>query len=107
MLATGKTEEFAQNAEKAKSLTADQFNSAMDAQLTTMKDTINGLSDEDLQEKMDFFGGSVVTKAWIVLLLVKSIVAYRMQLFLYVKQSGRSELGTMNNWMGMDMPPQS
>jgi hypothetical protein len=29
-------------------------------------------------------------------------VAYRMQLFLYLKACGREELGTMNVWAGMD-----
>jgi hypothetical protein len=31
--------------------------------------------------------------------------AYRTQLFLYLKACGREELGTMNLWAGMDMPP--
>ena len=32
------------------------------------------------------------------------LVAYRMQLFLYLKACGREELNTMNLWVGMDQP---
>jgi len=30
--------------------------------------------------------------------------AYRLQLFLYLKASGREELNTMNLWLGADVP---
>jgi len=37
---------------------------------------------------------------------VRFLIAYRMQLFLHVKASGRSELDTYNAWRGMDRPAQ-
>ena len=106
MLTTGKIDHFNDNAEKAKEMTPDQFNSKMDRELVTMTNTINGLTDTDLETKMIFFGGGEVTKSWIVLFLMENLIAYRMQLFLYLKQSGRPELSTFNNWMGMDAPQQ-
>lgn len=107
MITTGEMTHFGDDAEKSKALTADEFHAAMDTQLTYMIDAISGLTNEDAQQEINFFGGRKATKAYVVLSLLKTIVAYRMQLFLYVKQSGRSELNTANNWMGMDMPPQS
>ena len=38
------------------------------------------------------------------LLVLCHLAAYRMQLFLYLKSSGREELNTLNLWMGMDGP---
>ena len=35
---------------------------------------------------------------------LRFLIAYRMQLFLYAKQSGASELNTHNAWLGMDQP---
>lgn len=104
MLQTGKTDHFGQNAKDSEALTPEHFNTKMDAQLAIVTDTINGMSDEEAQKTMEFFGGTVVTKAWIVFFLLQNLIAYRMQLFLYLKQSGREELNTFNNWMGMDQP---
>jgi hypothetical protein len=38
---------------------------------------------------------------------VKFLAAYRMQLFLYIKQLGRQELSTVQNWGGRDPAPTS
>ena len=43
------------------------------------------------------------SRAFLILSLVLShYSAYRMQLFLYLKSSGREELNTMNLWVGID-----
>ena len=39
-------------------------------------------------------------------LLFASCVAYRTQLFLYLKACGREELNTWNLWSGIDPPDQ-
>lgn len=103
MISTGSIDHFAERAEKAKTLTADQFQDAMDRQIEDITSTINALTDDQQQENMNFFGGMVVPKSYVILSLLKTLVAYRMQLFLYVKQSGRNDLNTANNWMGVDM----
>ncbi len=36
--------------------------------------------------------------------VLKSLVAYRMQFFLYVKQAGCSELATPDCWVGVGAP---
>jgi len=55
-------------------------------------------------EKDEFTGGKTTRGAQLVTLVLASCVAYRMQLFLYLKSCGRDELGTMNLWAGMDAP---
>ncbi len=40
----------------------------------------------------------------IVTWVLSGHAAYRMQLFLYLKASGREELNTMNLWSGVDAP---
>jgi hypothetical protein len=35
---------------------------------------------------------------------LKTLVAYRMQLFLYLKSCGVSEIGPANCWAGVDAP---
>ena len=36
---------------------------------------------------------------------VRFVVAYRMQLFLYLKQTTHPEMSTSNCWLGQDAPP--
>jgi hypothetical protein len=49
--------------------------------------------------------GSTTTKgASLVNAVLCGCAAYRTQLFLYLKASGREELGTMNLWAGLDAP---
>ena len=38
-------------------------------------------------------------------LVISGFAAYRTQLFCYLKSCGQQELGTVNLWAGMDMPP--
>ena len=53
---------------------------------------------------MEMFGSKATRGTWIVRLVLCHYSAYRMQLFLYLKASGRQELSTMNLWVGMDPP---
>jgi hypothetical protein len=52
------------------------------------------------------FGKKVSRGSHIVFLVLGGYAAYRTQLFLYLKASGRDELNTMNLWGGMDAPMQ-
>ena len=51
---------------------------------------------------MEMFGRKASCGFMLVSLVLKHYAAYRMQLFLYLKASGRAELNTMNLWVGMD-----
>ena len=72
-----------------------------DAYATLLAD----VSDADLRAEVDGLDGKKTTRgAVFVNLVLSGCVAYRMQLFLYLKACGREELGTMNLWAGADTP---
>jgi len=62
------------------------------------------VSDADLRAEIDLFGGASTRGAFIVNQVLCGCAAYRTQLFLYLKASGREELSTMNLWAGIDAP---
>ena len=63
---------------------------------------LESCSDARLSEEIEMFGHKN-SRAFLILSLVLShYSAYRMQLFLYLKSSGREELNTMNLWVGID-----
>lgn len=63
------------------------------------------MTDADLRAEAMAADGSKVTRgAALVSGVYASCVAYRMQLFLYLKSSGREDLSTMNVWAGVDAP---
>jgi len=63
---------------------------------------LGSCSDADLRTEIKMFGGKASRGSMIVSLVLCHYAAYRMQLFLYLKASGREELSTMNLWAGMD-----
>ena len=67
-------------------------------------DAIGKMSDDDLRAEVDVFG--VTSRgAHLVTWVLNGGMAYRMQLFLYLKSCGRSELNTSNLWSGVDPTP--
>lgn len=62
------------------------------------------LTDADLRAEVDMFGEKSSLGAFLVKWVLAGCAAYRMQLFLYLKASGREELNTMNLWSGADSP---
>ncbi len=92
--------------ERSKQISADEFCGAMDAQAAEVEKLIGGLSEEELENKETVFptGQKAILGAALVNFPLKFITAYRMQLFLYLKQTGNSELSTYNCWFGMDKP---
>ncbi|MBM4188444.1 MAG: DinB family protein [Gemmatimonadetes bacterium] len=65
---------------------------------------LSSLSDADFRAEVSLFGAPMSRGAWLVTWVLAGHAAYRTQLFLYLKASGREELGTMNLWAGMDAP---
>jgi len=64
-------------------------------------DAIGRMTDDELRAEVDVFG--VATRgAHLVSWVLNGCMAYRMQLFLYLKSCGRSELNTSNLWSGVD-----
>lgn len=83
----------------------DQVVAAIAAQSDEYARQLASVSDADLRaERRSFTGGTVTCGSGLVNLVLASCVAYRMQLFLYLKACGREELGTMDLWAGIDAP---
>jgi hypothetical protein len=93
--------------EKAsESVTPEGFAAAMDAQMAAVEDAIRSIPEKDLLEKGATMPWGAATKLGISLVDcgVKPLVAYRMQLFLYAKESGAADIGPANCWVGVDAP---
>jgi hypothetical protein len=83
----------------------DQAVAAIAAQSDEYAALLADVSVEDLRTEAMGPDGSATTRgAALVTGVLASCTAYRMQLFLYLKASGRADLGTMNLWAGMDAP---
>ena len=67
-------------------------------------EAIGKMTDDDLRAEVDLFG--VASRGvHLVTWVLNGCMAYRMQLFLYLKSCGRSELNTSNLWSGVDPTP--
>ncbi len=84
-------------------VTFENFISKMDEQAKFVKEAVGALTEEDMQKESTIWG-SKATLAMHLLGVLKSVTAYKMQLFLYIKASGNSAIGTSNVWGGYDMP---
>ncbi len=83
----------------------DQVLTAIQKQNTIYVQLLGEYSDADFRGEIDLFGSGKSTRgAFIVNMVLSGCAAYRMQLFLYLKASGREELNTMNLWAGVDAP---
>lgn len=100
---TAKTE-YKAYVKKAESFAIENFLVEMDNQLNEISDFFDRISEEDFATKtVKIVTGKVCTFGEaIVNTSLKYLTAYRMQLFLYLKQLGLSELNTVNCWIGMD-----
>ena len=86
------------------SVTFENFISKMDEHATFVKEAVGALSEEDMKRESTFWGNTS-TLAMQLLGVLKNAVAYKMQLFLYIKACGNSDIGTSNLWAGKDTPP--
>jgi hypothetical protein len=83
----------------------DQTLAAIAAQKDAYAAALGGMSDADFRGEVLSFDGSKTSRGvLIVSLVLGGCVAYRTQLFLYLKACGRDELGTSNLWAGIDAP---
>jgi hypothetical protein len=76
---------------------------AIGKQPELIREVVNSLSDADLRQEMEMFGSRKSRGAWLIT-AQSHYVAYRMQLFLYLKSCGREELSTMDLWAGASAP---
>ena len=86
----------------AKTRNLEQARDAIGEQSALFAEVLGSLSDTDLHAEMEMFGSKASRGSWLVSLVLCHYVAYRMQLFLYLKACGREDLSTMNLWAGID-----
>ena len=86
----------------AAAMTLEQAKDAIGKQPALFAELLGACSDAELRADLEMFGSRDSRGSWIVSLVLCHLTAYRMQLFLYLKASGRAELNTMNLWVGMD-----
>jgi hypothetical protein len=87
-------------AAKARSL--EEIKDAISKQPVLFSELLGSLTDADLRAEMEMFGTKSSRGSWLVWMVLCHYVAYRMQLFLYLKACGREELSTLDLWAGMD-----
>ncbi len=95
--------ELAKNVE---TVTFENFSAKMDEQADFLKDKVGELAEEDMTRESTIWG-STAPLAMQLLGVLKNLVAYKMQLFLYIKSNGNESIGTSNLWAGVDMPPKA
>ena len=83
--------------------TIENFAGMMDKQFTQVEELLNTLTEENMQEEIAMWGRTQ-SKALHLMGMLSIASAYKMQMFLYMKQSGTADIGTMNLWAGMDQP---
>jgi hypothetical protein len=65
---------------------------------------LNSLTDTQMEEPIEIWG-MVAPRGLHMLSVMKWAVAYKMQLFLYLKSCGLAHISTMNLWRGADPAP--
>jgi len=106
-LVTGDWEHAEAMSAEAENVTPVTFDAAMDAQMEAIEEIVRGIdvaSALETDRKLPW-GEPVKQGQGFVDMVLKTYVAYRMQLFLYAKQSGLTELNSANCWVGVDWNP--
>ncbi|MFT4647570.1 MAG: hypothetical protein ACI87O_000967 [Planctomycetota bacterium] len=87
-------------------LTAEQIPAALDKQAECLTEMFGKLSDDDFANRTvkHPMGHELSMSRGLLEVPLKWMVGYRMQLFLYAKAAGNSDIGTANCWAGIDMP---
>lgn len=98
---------FGSYTERVKEMPASEFPAAMERQKQEILDFFDSVSEETLltQESAMPFGLVLPLGAAILNGPAKWLAAYKMQLFLYAKAAGATELKTSNLWRGTDPKP--
>lgn len=84
--------------------TLETFIQMMNDQWGKFSGFVEPLTDEELSADVTMWG-KTQSRAMHLIGLLNIAAAYKMQLFLYMKQTGMEHLNTMNLWAGMDTPP--
>ncbi|HYC83355.1 MAG TPA: hypothetical protein VEB60_02325 [Candidatus Paceibacterota bacterium] len=87
-------------AENGAGVTVENFPEMLDREVQEISSVISSMSDEDLQTPFELWGTTLPKGMWLLNMVLKNVVAYKMQLFLYAKAAGNADIGTMDLWQG-------
>ncbi len=92
---------------RAADLTREGFAAAMDRQSEELAALVEGLSDAQWSEQECTLPWGEKVPMWkgIFETGYRWLAGYRMQLFLYAKGAGNTEISTANVWVGIDWTP--
>jgi len=95
---------YGEYSERSKEMGLDGFAAAMERQKQELTEFFDSVTEETLeQQEADLPGGGKVPLGLAILNgPAKWLTAYKLQLFLYAKACGATELGTTNAWAGAD-----
>lgn len=88
----------------AKAMGLKEVTEAIAKQPELIREVVNSLSDADLRQEMEMFGIRATRGVFLIRMPESHYVAYRMQLFLYLKSCGVEEISTMDLWAGRSAP---
>jgi hypothetical protein len=96
---------FKSQTESNKETTLENFASVLDEKEKDFKILMEKFTEEELVKVVNLFGQGEKTKAvYLVESILRSLFAYKMQLFLYIKSSGNTLINGSNLWGGIDTP---
>jgi hypothetical protein len=96
---------LAEATEAANKRNFDETVAVLAAQSDLYAELLADMTDDDLRGEIMWVDGQQISRGlFLVNYLFGQVTAYRLQLFLYLKASGRGELNTMNLWLGADVP---
>ena len=84
------------------SMSLDQAREAISKLSAEFSELLGSSTEAELTAQFEMFGYKASRAALIMTMVLCHFSAYRMQLFLYLKASGRPELNTLNLWAGVD-----
>ena len=93
-----------QTMQEVQAAAAKDFNATLDRELAGFVKIVNAIPAADYQNKVVALPTGATTKLGDALLgfPFKFLAGYKMQLFLYLKACGLTELNTLNCWFGID-----
>ena len=104
---TGNWDHAEEMENEAEAVTPEGFAGEMDIQMARIEELFDGLDETEAGKAPATmpWGTPTTVAAGMMDMVLKCFVAYRMQLFLYVKQTGVHDIGPPQCWAGVDPPP--
>ncbi len=104
-VADGEWDTYTAGVAAAESMSAEEFPNAMRRQKEQLQTAFAALDGADLAERKCTlpWGTEMSVARGLLMLPLRSMAAYRMQLFLYVKAAGNDEIWTPDCWAGVSM----